>query len=77
MGLYYYQHGRQAPEGVLAQQVMNTLPIAPLYSNFTRTSFCDEYSGSLKIATTWIILVIVRQHLVQIGRIDGPAESLL
>jgi len=22
----------------------------------------------------WIILVIVKQHLVQIGRIDGPTE---
>ena len=25
---------------------------------------------------TWIILVIVKQHLVQIGRVDGPIEYL-
>ena len=29
-----------------------------------------------KLPHTWIILVIVKQHLVQIGRIDGPTEYL-
>ena len=30
-----------------------------------------------KLLHNWIILVIVTQHLVLIGRIDGPAEYLL
>jgi len=29
-----------------------------------------------KLLHTWIILFIVKQRLVQIGRIDGPAEYL-
>jgi hypothetical protein len=29
-----------------------------------------------KLLHTWIILVIVTQHLVQIGRIDGPTDYL-
>ena len=29
-----------------------------------------------KLLHTWIILVIVNQYLVQIGRIDGPDEFL-
>ena len=30
-----------------------------------------------KLLHTWITLVIVQQHLVQIDRIDGPAEHSL
>ena len=29
-----------------------------------------------KLLRTWIILVIVQHHLVQIGRIDGPTKDL-
>ena len=29
-----------------------------------------------KLLHTWILLVIVKQHLVHVGRIDGPAEHL-
>ena len=36
----------------------------------------DKYSGAMKLLHVWILCFIVRQHLVQIGRIDGPAEHL-
>ena len=42
--------------------------------DFIRASVHDGYSGSMKITHTWIILVIVKQHLVQIDRLDGPTE---
>jgi len=29
-----------------------------------------------KLLQTWIVLVIVKRHLVQLGRIDGPTEYL-
>jgi len=41
--------------------------------DLTRTSICDNYSGAMNV---WIVLVIVKQDLVQIGRIDGPTEYL-
>ena len=31
----------------------------------------------LKLLYTWIIQVIVKQHLVQIGRINGQSENFL
>ena len=42
---------------------------------FIRTSIVDKYSGSKKeFLHTWIISVMPKQHLVQIGRIDGLTE---
>ena len=43
-------------------------------SGLIRTSNYDKHSASTKNLHTWIILVIVKQHLVQIGRIDAPTE---
>ena len=34
----------------------------------------DECLVLMKLLHTWIILVIAVQHLVQIGRVDGPTE---
>ena len=34
----------------------------------------EKHPDSIKNTTAWIILVIVKQHLVQIGRADGPIE---
>ena len=46
------------------------------WGNFTRTSIYDKYSGSMKITTHLDhISHIVKQHLVQMGRIDGPIIS--
>ena len=39
-----------------------------------RTSFVMNARPQPKIRHTWIILVIVKQRLVQIGRIDGPNQ---
>ena len=44
--------------------------------HFIRTSIFDQYSGSIKLLHTWIILVIFKQHLAQIGQVDGPIEYL-
>ena len=41
-----------------------------------RTSVYDEFSGSMKLLHAWNISIIVIQHLVQIGRVDGPIEYL-
>ena len=58
--------------GILGHQEACHLPFA---RNLNRTSISDKYSGSMKKNLhAWIILVIVEQHLVQIGRIDGPIE---
>ena len=43
--------------------------------NITRTSRYDKFLGSMKI-TAHIIVVIVKYHLLQIGRMDGPTENL-
>jgi hypothetical protein len=43
-------------------------------SDFIRTSIYDKCWGSMKSLHTWIMLVIVKQHMVQIGRVDGPIE---
>ena len=40
-------------------------------ANLIRTSICDKYSGSLKLLHTRIIFAIVKQHQVQIYRIDA------
>ena len=41
------------------------------------TSVCDQHSGSMKIATELdYFMVIVKRHLVQIGRTDVPTECL-
>ena len=45
-------------------------------SDLIRTSICDNYSLSAKLLHSWIILVVARQRLVQIGRKDGPTEYL-
>ena len=41
-----------------------------------RTQIVQVVSRTHKLLHVWIILVIVTQRLVQIGRIDGPAEYL-
>ena len=44
-------------------------------TNLIRTSISDKSSGpTKKMLNIYIISVIVKQHLVQIGRIDGPIE---
>ena len=43
-----------------------------VHSPLTEALMVHKYSGSL--LHIWIILVIVKQILVQIGRIDGPAD---
>jgi hypothetical protein len=45
-------------------------------TDFIRTSMYGKYSGSTKLLQTWIILVNVKQHLVQVRRIDAPADHL-
>jgi hypothetical protein len=42
--------------------------------DFIRTSIYLNFPGSIKLLHAWIILVIVKQHLLQIGRIDGITE---
>ena len=42
--------------------------------NLIQTSIDDKYWAQWKSLHFWIILVIVRQHLLQTGRIDGPTE---
>ena len=37
---------------------------------------CDKTPASQTLLYTWIIVVIVKQHLVQVGRMDGPTECL-
>ena len=44
--------------------------------NLTRTSFCDKYSGSMNMTTHLDHIRHLKEHLVQIGRIDGPLERL-
>jgi len=40
-----------------------------------RISIHENYSGSMKfLLHIWIAWVIVKEHLAQIGRIDGPTE---
>ena len=39
-----------------------------------RLSVYDRCSGSAKIAAAFILSVVLKQHLVQVGRIDGPTE---
>ena len=45
-------------------------------NNFMLTSIHDQNSGKYKLLHSWIILVVVKQHLVQIDRIDGPTRYL-
>jgi len=44
--------------------------------NLIRTSVCDEYSLSAKVTAQLDHMSSVKQRLVQIGRMDGPAEQL-
>jgi hypothetical protein len=51
--------------------------------NFIRTSISVKNTGSMEIKTraqwkqhTWLLSVMVKQHLVQIGQTDGPTEYL-
>ena len=44
--------------------------------DLTRTSMYDTYSGSTKSLHACVVLVIVKQHLVQISLLDGPTENL-
>jgi len=41
-----------------------------------RMSISEQYWAQQKLLNTWEVLVIVKQHLVQIGRTDGPTEFL-
>jgi len=47
---------------------------SPARLDLIRTSMCDTYSCSTKLPHTWIMPVIVRQHLLQTDRLDGPTE---
>ena len=42
-----------------------------MIDDLIRVSIYDK-----KSLHSWIMLVIVKQHLVQIGRMDGPTEYL-
>ena len=50
-------------------------PLAPAL-NLIRTSMYDTYSDSMKITTRLDHVSHCKQHLVQIGRMDGPTECL-
>jgi hypothetical protein len=45
--------------------------------NFTRTVVYSQYSGSKKLLHACIISVIIKQHLLQNGRKDGPVGCFL
>ena len=42
--------------------------------DFIRTSIVIHTRAQRKLLHTWIIVVIVKHHLVQTGQIDGPTE---
>ena len=52
------------------------LPRHSSVTDLIRTNVHDKYSGLMKILHICIILVVVKEHLVQIGRIGGPTEYL-
>ena len=56
--------------------IRNRLISVGLGGDLIRMSIHEKYSASTNITSTWIILVIVEQNLVQIGRRDGPTEYL-
>ena len=43
-------------------------------ADLMRTRVYDKYSGSMKLRLTWIILVIVQQHLIFFSGMHGPTE---
>jgi len=55
---------RGPPHGTVALALM--ISSGRVFTRNTRVQWKSLHS--------WIILVIVKQHLVQIGRIDGPTE---
>ena len=58
--------------GLQPQADSGTCPAEWLSS---RRAFVKDTRAQQKLPHTWIILVIIKQHLVQIGRRDGPTKG--
>ena len=69
LSLFVYLAGRLAVPGLLSAEI-------PGRTNLIQTSVYDNTRAQCKLLQTCIILDIVREHLVQIGRKDGSTGYL-
>ena len=65
--------GRRLPSKTTAR-IATSGPQPPAIAS--RRSFVKNTRAQRNLLHTWIILVVVKQHLVQIDRIDGRTEYL-